>query len=81
MKRLSLKDAIIKLKVQNDVCVRINEFTRQVHLVRFCINGSDTIIGYLTFNQFIKLDLLFDLGELPIISFKYDYYILRKETK
>ena len=81
MKRLSLKDVIIKLKVENDTCVRINEYTRQIHLVRFSIGCSDTIIGYLTFNQFIKLDLLFGLVELPINSYVFDYYRLGKENK
>ena len=81
MKRLSLKDVVYSLKVDNDYCLRINEFTKQVHLIRFNIGCSDTIIGYLTFNQFIKLDLLFGLVELPINSFMFDYYRLNKEVK
>ena len=79
MKRLSLKDVVYSLKVDNDYCVRINEFTRQIHLVRFNIGCADTIIGYLTFNQFIKLDLTLGLVELPINSFMYDYYTLKNK--
>lgn len=81
MKRLSLKDVIIQLKVDDNTCVRINEYTRQVHLIKFSIGCSDSVIGYLTFNQFIKLDMLFCLIELPVNSFMFDYYRLGKERK
>ena len=79
MKRLSLKDVNVMLKVHNNYCIRVNEITRQIHLVRFELNCLDTIIGYLTFNQFIKLDLTIGLVELPINMFMFDYYTIRKE--
>lgn len=79
MKRLSLKEVKCLLKYEHNICIRVNEFTRQIHLVRFNVGFTDDIIGYLTFNQFIKLDLLFGLVELPINSFMFDYYILGKE--
>lgn len=79
MKRLSLKDVNVLLKIHNNYCIRVNEITRQIHLVRFDLGCSDEIIGYLTFNQFITLDLAFGLVELPINRFMFDYYTIRKE--
>lgn len=79
MKRLSLKDINVMLKIHNNYCIRVNEITRQIHLVRFELGCVDEIIGYLTFNQFIKLDLTIGLVELPINRFMFDYYIIRKE--
>ena len=79
MKRLSLKEVKSLLKYEHNICIRINEFTRQVHLIRFNVGFLDDIIGYLTFNQFIKLDLTIGLVELPINSLMFDYYILAKE--
>ena len=79
MKRLSLKDVNVLLKIHNNYCIRVNEITRQIHLVRFDLGCEDEIIGYLTFNQFITLDLVFGLVELPINRFMFDYYSIRKE--
>ena len=79
MKRLSLKDVNVLLKMHNNYCIRVNEITRQIHIVRFDLGCLDEIIGYLTFNQFIKLDLTIGLIELPINSFMFDYYTIRKE--
>ena len=79
MKRLSLKDVNVLLKVHNNYCIRVNEITRQIHIVRFDLGCLDEIIGYLTFNQFIKLDLTIGLVEYPIKNYMYDYYTLRKE--
>ena len=79
MKRLSLKDVNVLLKIHHDYCIRVNECTRQIHLVRFDLGCEDEIIGYLTFNQFITLDLVFGLVELPINRFMFDYYTIRKE--
>ena len=79
MKRLSLKEVNVMLKVHNNYCIRVNEITRQIHIVRFELNCLDEIIGYLTFEQFIKLDLTIGLIELPINSFMFDYYTIRKE--
>ena len=79
MKRLSLKDVNILLKIHNNYCIRVNEITRQIHLVRFDLGCEDEIIGYLTFNQFIKLDMTIGLIELPIKMRIFDYYTIRKE--
>ena len=79
MKRLSLKDVNVLLNVHNNYCIRVNEITRQIHIVRFDLGCLDEIIGYLTFNQFIKLDLTIGLVELPINRFMHDYYTIRKE--
>ena len=79
MKRLSLKEVNVLLKIHNNYCIRINEITRQIHLVRFDLGSLDEIIGYITFNQFIKLDLTIGLIELPINRFMFDYYTIRKE--
>lgn len=79
MKRLSLKDVNVLLKIHNDYCIRVNELTRQIHIVRFDLGCVDEIIGYLTFNQFIKLDLTIGLVVLPINRFMFDYYTIRKE--
>lgn len=79
MKRLSLKDVNVLLRVHNNYCIRVNEFTRQINIVEFNLNCLDTIIGYITFDQFIKLDLTIGLVELPINSFMFDYYTIRKE--
>ena len=79
MKRLSLKDVNVMLRVHHNYCIRVNECTRQIHLVRFELGCLDEIIGYLTFNQFIKLDLTIGLIELPINSFMFDYYTIKKE--
>ena len=79
MKRLSLKDVNVLLKVHNNYCIRVNEITRQIHIVRFDLGCLDEIIGYLTFEQFIKLDLTIGLVELPINRFMFDYYTIRKE--
>ena len=79
MKRLSLKEVNVMLKVHNNYCIRVNEITRQIHIVRFELNCLDEIIGYLTFDQFIKLDLTIGLIELPINRFMFDYYTIRKE--
>ena len=79
MKRLSLKDVNVLLKIHNNYCIRVNECTRQIHLVRFDLGCEDEIIGYLTFYQFIKLDLTIGLVELPINRFMFDYYTIRKE--
>ena len=78
MKRLSIKDVNVLLKIHNNYCIRVNEFTRQIYIVRFDLGCLDEIIGYLTFNQFIKLDLTIGLVELPINSFMFDYYTIRK---
>ena len=78
MKRLSLKEVNVMLKVHNNYCIRVNEITRQINIVEFNLNCLDTIIGYITFNQFIKLDLTIGLVELPINSFMFDYYTIRK---
>ena len=79
MKRLSLKDVNVLLNIHNNYCVRVNEITRQIHIVRFDLGCEDKIIGYLTFNQFIKLDWTIGLVEVPIKRFKFDYYTIRKE--
>ena len=79
MKRLSLKDVNVLLKIHHNYCIRVNEVTRQIHLVRFELGCLDEIIGYLTFNQFIRLDWTVGLIELPINSFRFDYYTIRKE--
>ena len=78
MKRLSLKDVNVMLRIHNNYCIRVNEITRQIHLVRFDLGCQVEIIGYLTFNQFIKLDLTFGLVELPINMFMFDYYTIRR---
>ena len=79
MKRLSLKEVNVMLEVHNNYCIRVNEITRQINIVEFNLNSLDRIIGYITFNQFIKLDLTIGLIELPINSFMFDYYSIRKE--
>ena len=79
MKRLSLKEVNVMLKVHNNYCIRVNEITRQIHIIEFNLGCLDEIIGYLTFDQFIKLDLTIGLIELPINSFMFDYYTIRKE--
>lgn len=79
MKRLSVKDVNVLLEIHNNYCIRVNEITRQINIVEFNLNCLDTIIGYITFNQFIKLDLTIGLVELPINSFMFDYYTIRKE--
>ena len=79
MKRLSLKEVNVLLKVHNNYCIRVNEINRQIHIVEFNLGCLDEIIGYLTFNQFIKLDLTIGLVELPINKFMFDYYTIRKE--
>ena len=79
MKRLSLKEVKGLLKEEHNYYIRINELTRQVHLVRFNDGFLDDIIGYLTFNQFIKLDLTIGLVQLHINSFMFGYYTIRKE--
>ena len=77
MKRLSLKEVNVLLEMHNNYCIRVNEITRQIHIVELNLSGLDFIIGYLTFNQFIKLDLTIGLLELPINSFMFDYYTIR----
>ena len=79
MRKLSLKEVNVMLKVHNNYCIRVNEITRQINIVEFNLNCLDTIIGYITFNQFIKLDLTIGLVELPINSFLFDYYTIKKE--
>ena len=79
MKRLSLKDVNVLLKIHNNYCIRVNEITRKIHIVKFDLGCVDEIIGYLTFDQFIKLDLTIGLIELPINRFIFDYYSIRKE--
>ena len=79
MKRLSLKDVNVMLKVHHNYCIRVNECTRQIHLVRFELGCLDEIIGYLTFDQFIKLDLTIGLVELPIKRRIFDYYTIKKD--
>ena len=79
MKRLSLKEVRVLLTQYNNYCIRVNEITRQVHIVKFELGCLDKIIGYLTFNQFIKLDLTIGLLELPINIFMFDYYTIKKE--
>ena len=79
MKRLSLKDVNVLLKIHNNYCIRVNEITRQIHVVIFELGCLDEVIGYLTFEQFIKLDLTIGLIELPINRFMFDYYTIRKE--
>ena len=81
MKHLSLDEVKDLLKEYHNYCIRMNEFTRQIHLVKFNINFLDEILGYITFEQFIKLDLTIGLVELPINSFMYYYYTLKKEVK
>ena len=41
MKRLSLKEVNELLKERNNYCIRINEITRQIHLVRFNVDHLD----------------------------------------
>ena len=79
MRKLSLKEVNVMLVVHNNYCIRVNEITRQINIVEFNLNCLDTIIGYITFNQFIKLDMTKGLIELPINSFMFDYYTIRKE--
>ena len=79
MKRLSLKDVNDLLREENNYCIRVNEITRQIHIIRFDLGCLDEIIGYITFGQFIKLDLTIGLIELPINRFMFDYYTIRKE--
>ena len=77
MKRLCIKDVNVLLKIHNNYCIRVNEITRQIHLIRFDLGCEDEIIGYLTFNQFIKLDLTIGLVELPITKRIFDYYTIK----
>lgn len=79
MKRLSLKEVNVMLKIHQNYCIRVNEITRQIHLVRFELGCLDEIIGYLTLQQFIKLDMTIGLIELPINKRIYDYYTIIKE--
>ena len=82
MKRLNLKEVNELLKKEENYCIRVNELTRQIHIIKFklnCLNVNtlDETLGYLTFNQFIKLDMTNGLIELPINSYIYDYYTLK----
>ena len=77
MKRLSLKEVQDLLKKDVHCFIQINEFTRKIRLVRYNAGCFDEIIGYLTFNQFMKLDLCNSL----IGSVIFDYFKLRKECK
>lgn len=79
MKKLSFKEVNVMLKIHNNYCIRVNEITRQIHLVKFELGCLDEIIGYLTFNQFIKLDMTIGLIELPINKRIFDYYTIKKE--
>ena len=79
MKRLSLKEVLQLLKEDSGYFVQVNEITRQIRLVRNNSLYFVENIGYLTFNQFIKLDLSFGLVEYPIKNYMYDYYTIRKE--
>ena len=79
MKRLSLKEVQDLFKEGVNYFIQVNEITRQIHIVRFDLGCIDEIIGYITFNQFIKLDLTIGLVELPINRFMFDYYTIRKE--
>ena len=79
MRRLSLKEVNVMLKVHNNYCIRVNEITRQIHIIVFNLGCLDEIIGYITFGQFIKLDITIGLVELPINSFMFDYYTIKKE--
>ena len=79
MKRLSLKDVNVLLKIHHNYCIRVNEITRQIHIIVFNLGCLDEIIGYITFGQFIKLDITIGLVELPINSFMFDYYTIKKE--
>ena len=81
MKRLSLKEVQNLLKEDANYFIQVNEFTRQIRLVRYNTGCFDEIIGYLTFNQFIKIDLIFGLVEFPINSVMFDYYTLETEVK
>ena len=49
MKRLSLKDVNVMLKVHNNYCIRVNEITRQIHIVEFNLGCLDDIVGFITF--------------------------------
>ena len=79
MKRLSLKEVQNLLNEDANYFIQVNECTRQIRLVRYNAGCFDEIIGYITFNQFITLDLVFGLVEFPINSFMFDYYTLRRE--
>ena len=78
MKKLRIKEVQVLLNEDVNYFIQVNEFTRQIRLVRYNAGCFDEIIGYLTFNQFIKLDLVFGLAELPINSFMYNYFTLQK---
>lgn len=78
MKRLSLKEVQDLLMEDVNYFIQVNKFTRKIRLVRYNAGCFGEIIGYLIFNQFIKLDLTFGLAELPINSFMYNYYTLQK---
>lgn len=79
MKRLSLKDVNVMLSLNNNYCIRVNEYTRQIHIVEFSLGCLDRILGYITFNQFIKLGMTIGFIELPINSFMFDYYRIKYE--
>ena len=79
MKRLSFKEVQDLLKEGVNYLIQVNECTRQIRLVRYNSGCFDEIIGYLTFNQFITLDLTIGLVEFPINSFMFDYYTIRRE--
>ena len=76
MKRSSLKDVNVLLKIHNNYCIRVNEITRQIHLVRFDLGCVDEMIVYIVLSKII-VDLNVKVKELKkIIDF-----IDRKENK
>ena len=76
MKRLSLK--VVKYFLRGECFyIRRNRIDYSFRLVEHCYGRSDRIIGYITLNQFMKLDLCNSL----IGSVIFDYFKLRKECK
>ena len=74
MKRLSLK--VVKYFLRGKgYYVRRNRIDYTFRLVEHSFGRSDRIIGYITLNQFMHLDLI----KTDIGSVIFDYLTLRKE--
>ena len=74
MEKLSLK--VVKYFLKEDgYYIRRNRFDYSFRLVEHCSGKSDRIIGYITLNQFMKLDLCKSL----IGSVYFDCLTLRKD--
>lgn len=75
MKKLSIKNVKEMMKKDPFIFVRINTITNEVRVVDYNYDDLDDVLGYLTFNQYLKFTSEMNTKKNNVYSgYTFSYY-------